>query len=210
MHRFLALSWFVAVSLVDRGARAEEPRIADDRAHPLHGAFGLDAQLGGVAGDVVGPLFSIGAFYRYDLIEVGLLTDAACCLPSRTSVGALVGWNGRHETGKGFELLGELGAHAYQGVGGSILGGDPGASGTLPYAGIRLAFASSHQPAEGRHIAGLLRISLFARSDLSRGHAEYAYNSVGFFTGTQQTGNAEHYFGGAEVGLALGGGFEIR
>jgi len=83
-----------------------------------------------------------------------------------------------------FDFLGEIGGHAYHGVGSNFLTDDPGAGAILPFAGVRAALlARIHRNGQGHRV--WLGVSGAYGRDLARTTREYSYRRQGtdWFTG---------------------------
>lgn len=130
-------------------------------------------QLGAVGGEGYGgALIGTTLLARSGVFAFGGTMEASGAFASRFGLSGLAGIAGRTEGGTGGELLGTLGMHHYNGVGRGILSDDPGASATLPFAGVRVR-ASQRL---GRRF--LLGLAATLEQDLYRERRVYSYTST--------------------------------
>jgi hypothetical protein len=147
------MGWVLAIPSVVSIVFLARPAQAQDRA-PDSSKWGLRLDvapgLSNTSGSVAADFFDLGAtgLFRWRQLELGALATTSFNFSSeaRNSYGGLAGAGGYLGTNGAFDLLAEGGAHAYSGIGGCAgdgcgLGSDTGASGTVPYAGLRAGIA---------------------------------------------------------------------
>jgi hypothetical protein len=128
----VALAGLLSLSVVQL-ARAESKD-----SHPL--ALDADVQLGWVQGKHSGGADAgITARLRYAFLALGLSGQAAHALLGSMASASVVAGVSIPVGFIRFDGLGELGLNTYSSVGAELLGNDPGAGGTLPFAGGRAA-----------------------------------------------------------------------
>jgi hypothetical protein len=229
---------FAFVGALERAAAAAEPQASalpasaqassplDDLSAPF--GFTMTFAVGGVvdpngsSGDVSrwqgGFLVGTQGLFHYGLFEAGGTADVATGGSSfitgqnshqRLGAGVLAG-TGLHFGRFYPEALAELGTHAYAGIG----PGD-GVGGTVPYAGVRLTLGLLDKAQPGRHdMPSLPQIWLFARQDLGSREVTYQWQPTCNFLcwdGPSVTNTSTAKLGGVfELGLAVGGGFDVR
>jgi hypothetical protein len=198
----LSLSIFGALSLSGHPAEAATPAAAERRsAVELH----LDGDLGvSTAGARVGAL----ALARVGPLEGGASFACSGLFSSRIGGGLALGVGGHRPGGLGFDVLGELGLNQHH-VAGNLLSSDPGATGSVPYLGLRAgadwAFGSPDAIAHPT-----LGLWAFARADLGQSNASYTFTESGWFSGRSESQQGSARLGGGfEAGLALAGGFDL-
>lgn len=179
-------------------AHAEPTR---ESAVQLH----LDAAAGiSTAGAVVSAL----GLVRVGLVEVGGSCASSGLFSTRTGGGLAVGAGGHRPGGGGWDVLLEGGVNE-QHVSGGLLTSDPGASGAIPYGGLRAGIDWSFGNAASA-VHPTLGLWLFARMDLEGRAASYTYENRDWFSssGGSQTGSAM-LGGGGELGITLAGGLDL-
>lgn len=159
------------------------PRESDVQLH-------LDAAAGiSTAGGVLGAL----GLVRFGLVEVGGSFTSSGLFSTRTGGGLAAGVGGHRPGGGGWDVLLELGMNE-QHVSGGLLTSDPGATGEIPYGGLRGGIDwSIGSPAAVAHAT--LGLWLFARADLA--------------TRSATTLDAQRLGGGGEIGITLAGGLDF-
>ena len=106
------------------------------------------------------------------------------------------------------DALGLLGTHHYSRWGGNdIFSDDPGASGSLPVVGGRMALAYEPYVKRGPHVFGSFTAGY--QDDLGRETVSYEYTDTSSWTGDNGTETGEHTLGAKMMYLGLGVGVEF-
>lgn len=157
-----------------------------------------------------GGLVSGLGLVRFGLLEVGGSVGSSGLFSTRTGGGIAVGAGGHRPGGVGWDVLLDLGVNQHHVAGsGGILSSDPGASGAIPYAGLRagIDWSFGNASAVAHPTLGLW---LFARTDLDQRSASYAYQNTGWFSGRSDARSGSVTLGGGgEIGIALAGGLDV-
>lgn len=211
-HRLLGLFVFIVASTVARAARAEDE---PDRTPADDGVSAPADAMTQVHIDVSSGVSTLGlqvgalALVRADLFEIGPSFDASGFLSSKTGGGLAMGLGsrGREVHSFGWDMLGEVGMHHHH-VAKGLLSDDPGASATIPYAGLRLgvswALGGPHAHVRGRH-----GIWLYGNVDLSSVTKQYAYQETGWLSDTSRQATGTTVVGGGTLfGLSYTIGFD--
>jgi hypothetical protein len=158
---------------------------ADERELEPRSALELEGQLGYADGDHTGGVTAAAfARARWRWITAGCGVELSSALFTSVASASAVGGVTIPLGILRFDLLGELGGRAYQGVGSNFLSDDPGAGAILPFAGVRAAWlARIHRSRQGNHV--WLGVSGAYGRDLARTTREYSYRRQGtdWFTG---------------------------
>jgi hypothetical protein len=210
-------------------AAAAPSALADEENRPVapwHSAgVALTAQLGAstttdpgmphFGGGGIAGVQAVGHFGPLELGLAGEYTLSSNLASWRTGGSGLAGVGMSIGPFYG-EALFELGVHDYFGVGssGALFNTNPGVDGSLPFAGARLNLTLPERGHSGapRSVAGIGYFSLFVRQDLGENVVSYSYSNTGWFgDGTPTTAQSTAQLGGVfELGIAVGGGFDIR
>jgi hypothetical protein len=180
-------------------------------ATPAPRESAVQVHLDAAAGlSTTGALLSGLGLVRFGLLEVGGSFGASGLFSSRTGGGIAAGVGGHRPGGAGWDVVLELGMNQHHVAGrGGILSSDPGASGAIPYAGLRAGIDWSFGSASAV-LHPTLGLWLFARTDLDRRTASYAYQNTDWFSSSSDSRNGSVTLGGgAEIGLALAGGLDL-
>ena len=179
-------------------ASAPEPRESPVQLH-------LDAAAGiSTAGAVLGVL----GLVRFGLVEVGGSYTSSGLFSTRSGGGLAGGVGGHRPGGGGWDVLLELGMNE-QHVSGGLLTSDPGASGAIPYGGVRAGIDwSIGSPAAVAHAT--LGLWIFARADLAARDASYVYQDRDWRSGSSDSRSGGAMLGGGgELGITLAGGLDF-
>lgn len=151
------------------------------------------------------------ALLRYGILDVGgVLESGSQPLGYRFGEpGVAAGLGLRPASGVRTDILAVVGADTYSHVGQDGFGDDPGAGGTVPAAGVRLAltFPFNDRP---NHLV-LSGVGSYD-ADFGRIHASYLYQKRSWFGGIPDTAHADHTIGTRRWGLTinLGGSFDFE
>ena len=217
--RVLVAGLLASSALVVTARASAEPATPATPAEPAETTAAPDApressvqlHLDAAAGvSTAGALASGLGLVRIGVIEVGGSVTSSGLFSSRTGGGLAIGGGQHRAGGGGFDVLFELGVNEQHVTGsGGLLSSDPGASGAVPYAGLRggIDWSFGKPSAVVRPTLGLW---LFMRSDLGGRRSSYAYEDRGIFSSRTETSTGSATLGGGgEIGLALAGGFDI-
>jgi hypothetical protein len=164
------------------------------------GYFSMDLGAGGYgASDGQGMVeLGLSARGRYDLFEAGIAIDGATEVlgGSMTGVGAVAGLTTTGAPHFRANVLGEVGVHDYENLGGFLANG---VSGSSAYLGGRVG-AYALIGGESHFVLG---VALFVHSDLYRRSATSAAGS-GWFEGS-----TTRQIGSTHIGLVVSIGFDI-
>lgn len=162
----------------------------------------------GLGGSTLG--FNLGAvgLLRSRALEGGLGCQLSAFLSTRVGCGLLAGVALDASQAWTVDVLAELGANQIHESGG-FLSDDPGASGTVAYAGARVGARWYFRGAQraGRASVGLW---LFGERDLRGYEAHYSYTETSWLSGaTSQQTTSRRLGDEFEVGLRLVVGFDV-
>lgn len=197
----LFLVFFAPTSLAEGVSENADPVSVSEPRQDLRFAF-----YGGGYGDRYGAGVAASAslLYRTGVFEAGPLLEVGAPVTYYESVAAVAGLDVQPSRRVRIELLADLGAHFYQGVGRDIVfGTDPGASGTTPYAGGRACLS---------YDVGRVELGTYAdfQDDLDRIRVRYTYPATGngFLQGG---GTGDHTIGTTRVGfgVTVGGRYDL-
>jgi hypothetical protein len=149
------------------------------------------------------PLPAAGASFllRHDGLMVGLGGEGdTLLLVSTAQFEGLAGVNVRLGSCR-LDLLGSLGYRYYPSWGASFLGGDPGVTTSIPFAGARLRALREWRHEDGS--ATLFGASVGWEDDLERRYFEYTYTADDWFSGEEYTSTGKHWLGGTAVLLGV-------
>jgi hypothetical protein len=208
LRSFLSTLFVASMVLSASRAGAEPPAPAVEPA-PRESAVQL--HLDAAAGiSTSGALVSALGLVRFGLVEVGGSYTSSGLLSTRTGGGLAAGAGGHRPGGGGWDVLLELGMNE-QHLSGGILTSDPGASGAIPYGGLRAGIDwSLGSPAAVAHAT--LGLWLFARADLAARNAAYAYPDRDWLSGGGNGGSlrgSAMLGGSGEIGITLAGGLDL-
>ncbi|HTM43932.1 MAG TPA: hypothetical protein VL137_03200 [Polyangiaceae bacterium] len=100
-------------------------------------------------------------------------------------------------------LLGDSGVHSYTGVGAGFLSDDPGAGGTVPYAGARTEIGYIFY--RGKRSAFGITTAFYANTDLSSIRRKYTYTEHDWlFDDSSFTQRATHTIGQTQLAASVG------
>lgn len=122
-------------------------------------------------------------------------------MATRVAVSATAGWSYRDGSGFGFDLLGAVGMHRYDGVGQALIfSDDPGIGGTVPFAGARVrgVYVFGGGP---RHFQ--LGLGATLDHDLSGVTRTVTYQQADWLNGGTHTATATHTLGFTTVGAMI-------
>jgi hypothetical protein len=188
-------------STAETAETAEATQVARQSSVQLH----VDASAGvSTAGGAVGAL----GLARIGLLEVGGGYALSGLLSTRSGGGLAVGIGDHRPGGGGVDVLLELGINR-QHVRGGLLTSDSGASGTIPYGGLRAGLDWGLGKADAV-VHPTLGLWVFARLDLDERTASYSYESSGLFSSrSDRTNGSVQLGGGGELGIAFAGGIDF-
>ena len=152
--------------------------------------------------------FGAMALARIGVIAVGPMFSYSGLFSTKIGGGVGLGASTRGADRFGFDALGEFGVHSHH-VAGGLLSDDPGATGTIPYAGGRVGvrWTLGNTTNRARPHVG---VWLFVRQDLSSHTATYQYEEEGWFGGGRRMETGHATIGGqTEAGLAFRAGFDV-
>jgi hypothetical protein len=177
--------------------------------------FGAGLGIFGNSKDV-GAVFSGYALLQWDALEAGVSghIGGAALDYDLAGGGFLAGLGATTRWGLRGDVLGELGLEHYSGVDNGeffLPNGDPGASATLPYAGVRAGLSYQFARRSRSHFE--LALWGIYQDDLTRENVAYTYvvSSQDSWTHTPYTSQADHTVGSPRlIGLlAVGGSFDL-
>ena len=209
-HRLLGLVAFIALTAATSAARAQEEteRAAADNDAPADASTQVhfDVSSGfSTLGLQVGGL----ALVRVGLFEIGSSFDASGLVSSKTGGGMAigVGSRGREIHAFGWDMLGEAGLHQHHAAKG-LLSDDPGASATIPYAGLRLGVSWALGGPQA-HLRGRHGLWLYGNVDLSSVTKHYTYQEKGWLSDNVRQAEGTAVVGGGTLfGLSYTIGFD--
>ncbi len=150
-----ALAVLAVVVLTARSAAGEPP--GRPVTSPLGGkdvrALGFVGAFGDATDGNVGSLGGAAAFFRFSLLEVGILGQGGREVSGYglASGAALAGLALQTARGWRADILGEFGFDHYAGIGAGAPAGSPGAAATLPFVGWRFGVAYRFRRAASVH-----------------------------------------------------------
>jgi hypothetical protein len=207
MKALTLLAALAAVSAISITASADDARTPDAADAPAASASrsqGIEwfAHTGAVGGDGYGGLMT-GAtvLARRDSLALGGTLEGSAGSATRVAVSATGGWSYRDTSGWGFDLLGAVGMHRYDGVGQALIfSNDPGIGGTVPFAGLRArgVYVFGNGP---RHFQ--LGVGATLDRDLSSVSRSVTYQEANWLTGGTSTATATHTIGFTTVGAMI-------
>ena len=188
----------VGIALIGLASRASADSIA-----PADMDVSVLSTMGGTYSSAYGSNFidlGIDGLLRWQALAAGLGGEwktvlFANAIDVHGSLGLSIPvWNFR------FDALGCYGWRDYPDWGASLLGGDPGASAVLPFAGVRLRATYDLRP--NKRVTVRLGFVFGYDNDLARRHVDYTYTEQWFFgdaqypaTGHQDIGSSYRTFG---------------
>lgn len=154
---------------------------------------------GAVGGDGYGGLMTGATILaRRDSFALGGTLEGSAGTATRVAVSATGGWSYRDPSGWGFDLLGAVGMHRYDGVGHPLIfSNDPGIGATVPFAGARVrgVYVFGKGP---RHFQ--LGVAATLDHDLSSVTRTVTFQESDWLSGGTHTASATHTIGFTTVG----------
>ncbi len=221
MKRLCCTTSLVVLMLSMCGNAWADPVLPADSAGPAAPAArpvpDSDWSAQGGIGQFVDPDAGMGftlagaAMRRTGPIEVGAAIELGTQIFGYSYVGlaGALGVGVRTRSGVRIDVLALGGSHSYTGVGAAFLSDDPGASGTVGFAGGRI-FASYPMFRGPHHMT--LGIGGSYEKDVTQWHVTYDYVQSGWFGHEDFTDHADHVLGTQRLGLSvnIGGSFDVR
>jgi hypothetical protein len=166
------------------------------------------AGLGGAGGESAGGVgLLMLATHRLSWLELGVDCYGAALFSAMFGVGAVAGLR----LGDAFSVraLGSVGMHSYSAVGRGLLSGDPGVSGSVPYAGGRLVLGYSFAGRERSPHRAFIGVLGVLDEDLQRRTRSVTYQAEAWIFGGSGEVTTTHTIGQTTLAGFVVAGVEV-